>query len=88
MRGDSSHQGDEARFMLHLLNNPGQALELAQMNWTVQREPRDARILLEAALASGKVKVEAKPTLEFLAQSRLQDARLQALIDQLKGASL
>lgn len=88
MRGDSSHQGDEARFMLHLLNKPDKALELAQKNWLVQREPRDARILLEAALASGKIKQEAQPTLEFLARSRLQDARLQALIDQLKGASL
>jgi Tfp pilus assembly protein PilF len=88
MRGDSSHQGDEARFMLHLLNKPDQALELAQMNWSVQREPRDARILLEAALASGKVSHEAQPMLEFLAQSRLQDARLQPLIDRFKGISL
>lgn len=87
MRGDSSHQGDEARFMLHLLNKPEQALELAQINWSVQREPRDARILLEAALASGKIKQEILPTLDFLAQSRLQDARLQALIDQFKGTS-
>jgi len=86
MRGDSSHQGDEARFMLHLLNKPEPALELAQINWSVQREPRDARILLEAALASGKVNHGALPTLEFLVQSRLQDARLQPLIDQLKGA--
>jgi len=88
MRGDSSHQGDEARFMLHLLNKPEPALELAQINWSVQREPRDARILLEAALASGKVSREAQPTLEFLAQSRLQDARLQPLIDRFKGISL
>jgi len=87
MRGDTSHQGDEARFMLHLLNKPLPALELAQMNWSVQRESRDARILLEAALASGKVNRAAQPTLDFLAQSRLQDARLQHLIDKFKGAN-
>lgn len=86
MRGDSSHQGDEARFMLHLLNKPDKALELAQKNWLVQREPRDARILLEAALASGNIKQEILPTLDFLSQTRLQDVRLQALIDQFKGA--
>jgi hypothetical protein len=43
--------------------------------------------LLEAALASGKVNHEAQPTLDFLAQSRLQDARLQPLIDKFKGAN-
>jgi len=84
MRGDSSHQGDEARFMLYLLNKPEPALELAHKNWSVQREPRDARILLEAALASGRANHAAQPTLEFLVKSRLQDARLQPLIDQFK----
>ncbi len=84
MRGDSSHQGDEARFILHLLNKPESALELAQKNWSVQREPRDARILLEAALASGRATHAAQATVELLVQSRLQDIRLQPLIDQFK----
>jgi len=87
MRGDTSHQGDEARFMLHVLQQPEQALALAQQNWSVQREARDAKILLEAALACGKTKQAAQPTLDFLAQSRLQDVRLQPLIDQFKGTS-
>lgn len=86
MRGDSSHQGDEARFMLHVLNKPELALELARKNWSVQRESRDARILLEAALASGRASHEAQPIFDFLAQSRLQDARLQPLIEQFKRA--
>ncbi|MCX7068077.1 MAG: hypothetical protein NTW85_10355 [Methylococcales bacterium] len=84
MRGDSSHQGDEARFMLHVLNKPELALELAHKNWSVQHESRDARILLEAALASGTAQHEAQATLDFLTQSRLQDARLQPLIEQFK----
>ena len=82
MRGDTSHQGDEARFMLHVLHQPEPALVLAQQNWSIQRESRDARILLEAALASGKTGHEASLTLDFLGQARLQDARLQPLIDQ------
>jgi len=78
MRGDSLHQGEEARFTLHLLGQPDAALHLAQANWAVQREPRDARILLEAALAAGK-REAVRPVLDFLAQSRLQDVRLEAL---------
>lgn len=51
-RGDNIHQREHARFALHLENNPGAALLLAQSNWRVQREPADARILLESALAA------------------------------------
>lgn len=87
MRGDTTHQGDEARFLLYLLQQPEQALALAKLNWAVQREPRDARILLESALASGKNKRQAQATLDFLIQTGLQDARLQALIAQFKGVS-
>jgi hypothetical protein len=65
-----------------VLNQPEAALALAETNWVVQREPRDARILLEAALASGKAQQALQPLLSFLAQSKLQDARLQALLTQ------
>lgn len=51
-RGDSIHQREHARFALQLENNPAAALQLAQSNWRVQREPADARILLESALAA------------------------------------
>lgn len=85
LRGDTSHQGDEARFLLHVLHQPEPALALAQANWAAQREPRDARILLEAALASGKIQQALQPLLAFLAQSKLQDARLQILLEQIKG---
>src|SRR2546422_7884202 len=40
-----------ARFNLYLLGNKEKALALARENWKLQREPRDARILLEAARA-------------------------------------
>lgn len=87
MRGDNTHQGDEARFLLYLLKQPEQALALAKLNWAVQREPRDARILLESALAAGNNQTQAQSALDFLIQNKLQDARLQPLIAQFKGVS-
>jgi tetratricopeptide (TPR) repeat protein len=80
LRGDTSHQGDEARFTLHLLGDAVRALALAQANWAVQREPRDLRILLEAARAAGSPEA-ARAGLDFLARTRLQDARLRDLIE-------
>jgi len=85
LRGDASHQGDEARFRLHLAHDAKAALELAQANWAVQREPRDARILLEAALAAGNPQA-ARDVLDRLARSGLEDVRLRALAESLKQA--
>jgi tetratricopeptide (TPR) repeat protein len=87
MRGDSLHQGEEARFTLRLLGQPEVALQLARSNWAVQREPRDARILLEAALTAGD-REAARPVLEFLAQSRLQDVRLEDLARRIREKGL
>lgn len=86
LRGDTSHQGDEARFTLHLLKDPASALELAQSNWMVQREPRDLRILLEAALATENMSA-AQPGLDFLFRNHLQDVRLEGLVEQLRTPS-
>jgi hypothetical protein len=47
LRGDVSHRREEARFALHLSKRASDALQLAEANWTVQREPWDARLLLE-----------------------------------------
>jgi len=47
LRGDSLHRREEARFELHLRQHPHAALELAQQNWQVQKEPADVRIFLE-----------------------------------------
>src|SRR2546422_888337 len=69
MRGDKLHQQEEARFNLYLLGQRPRALALAKENWTLQREPRDARILLEAALAANDPKA-APPALDWLARTR------------------
>lgn len=52
-RGDTVHRREEARFRLRLCADAPGALQLALDNWKVQREPADARILLEAANAAG-----------------------------------
>ena len=84
LRGDTVHLREEARFSLHLLDEPRQALALAQANWAVQREPWDARLLLEAALAAGDVEA-AIPVVHWLEETGLQDVHLAALAKRLKG---
>jgi tetratricopeptide (TPR) repeat protein len=85
-RGDSVHLREEARFTLDLLDRPGDALQLARRNWATQREPADARVLLEAALAAGDAPA-AQPVLAWLAATGLEDARIRALLDRLAGAA-
>ncbi|MEO5656667.1 MAG: hypothetical protein ABIO65_09730 [Nitrospiria bacterium] len=81
-RNDIRHLREEARFTLHLLHQPDDALKLAQADWNVQREPEDARILLEAALAADQP-AAAGPVLDWLSETRLEDPALQRLRDQL-----
>jgi len=52
-------------------------------NWRVQREPADARLVLEAALACGD-KPAAKQVLDWLKANKLEDRRLQTLAKQLE----
>jgi tetratricopeptide (TPR) repeat protein len=52
-RGERTHLREEARLTLELLGNPVLALRLARENWRIQKEPADARILQQAALAAG-----------------------------------
>ncbi len=85
-RGDSVHQREEARFTLYLLKQPRDALRLAEANWAVQREPWDTRLLLEAALAAGQP-AAARPALDWLAASHLEDRRLAELAAQFPQAT-
>jgi len=82
LRRDFVHQREEARFAQHLLGAPREALSLAQDNWRVQREPADARIFLESALAA-KDPLAAQSVLKFLRNNRLQDVRLTQLANAL-----
>jgi hypothetical protein len=51
-------------------------------NWSIQREPRDARILLETALATQRTQAEVKSAIAFLQNAGLEDVRLQTLIQR------
>ena len=76
-RGDTVHRREEAIFRLKLLGDAKGALQLAQANWEVQREPLDARILVEAARAAKEPRA-AQPVLAFVEKNHLEDATLSA----------
>jgi Tfp pilus assembly protein PilF len=77
-RGDTTHRAEEARFELRLRQDPKTAVRLAAENYAVQREPRDARILLEAAIAA-QDSASAQPARDWLRSSGFEDARTRRL---------
>ena len=86
-RGDETHLATEARLKLDLRQQPVEALQLAQRNWAQrQREPQDARLLLEAALAAGQP-AAAHEVLDWLARVKLEDRRLAELSRRLREFS-
>ncbi|MET1083036.1 MAG: hypothetical protein ABWY12_08335 [Burkholderiales bacterium] len=85
LRGDKLHQQEEARFNLYLLEQPARALSLAKENWSLQREPRDARILFEAALAANDPSA-AQPALDWIVRSGYEDPTLRQLAARLKAS--
>jgi hypothetical protein len=85
LRGDIPHLREEARFELFLRDDAARALELARENWTRQRGPADARILLQAALAAGALEA-ARPVLDWLQATRIEDVALSRLAEQLASA--
>jgi hypothetical protein len=64
------------------MNAPEAALRLAEANWTVQREPADARILLDAAEASHAPRA-AVPVLAWYRSSHIEDSAIAASIARL-----
>ncbi|MGH9579777.1 MAG: tetratricopeptide repeat protein [Terriglobales bacterium] len=81
LRGDRVHVREEARFSLQLLNDPKAALKLARENWDIQKEPADARILLESALvardAAGIATIR-----DWLKEKGLEDFELEKILRQ------
>ncbi len=84
LRGDFVHQREEAWFLLHLRQQPREALRLATANWAIQHEPVDARLLLESALAVGDLPAAA-PALEFIQATHLEDRECEKLVRQLRA---
>lgn len=83
MRGDTIHQREQARYELELAGDPGAALQVAQQNWQVQKEPADTRLLLQAAVATHD-RGAAEPLLAWLRQTQLEDHALAPLTAALR----
>jgi len=56
--GSFAHAREEARYLLDVEGKPGEALERALLNWTLQREFEDADILLRAARGADDIAAE------------------------------
>ena len=86
LRGDTTHQAEEARFHLVLRKDAKEALRLAAENFQVQKEPRDARIVLEAALAAGDP-AGAKEATAWLKSSGFEGTILRGLAQELQAST-
>ena len=81
LRGDTTHRAEEARFQLRLRKNAALAVQLATANYQAQKEPRDLRMLLEAALAA-RDSAAAQPARDWLQSTGFEDAHTRALAAQ------
>jgi Tfp pilus assembly protein PilF len=84
LRGDTVHQREQARFELALRGDARSAVRLAKLNWAVQKEPADLRILIEAAVASGD-RAAAQTALDWIAKTKLEDRTIAAALAKLKA---
>jgi hypothetical protein len=84
-RGDRLHEQEAARFELDVESQPQKALDYASRNYTQQKEPRDAEILMRAALAANAPKA-AEPALAWLKSSNYEDPPMASLAAQLAQA--
>jgi len=85
LRGDTVHQREQARYALALRNQPAQAVQLAKLNWAVQKEAADFRILAETAAASGDAEAR-KLVADWLNKTGLQDQTVASTLRRLKVA--
>jgi Tfp pilus assembly protein PilF len=84
LRGDTVHQREQARFELALRGDASTAVRLAMLNWAVQKEPADLRILVETAAASGDAGA-ARTALDWIAKTRIEDRTIAAAVATLKA---
>jgi hypothetical protein len=81
------HLREEARFELEVRDNAATALGLALANWKIQKEPSDARLVLQAALAANDP-AAAADVLAFIAKTGLADTRIKPLQDKIAEKQL
>ena len=83
LRGGVPHGRFESRLELKLKDNPQAALKIALENWHKQKEVRDSRNALEAAIAANDP-AAATPVIEFLQSNNNEHVTLKNLIKQLE----
>lgn len=83
LRGNQPHGRFESRYYLELKDDAQQALTIALANWEKQKEARDTRNVLEAALAAGNAEA-AQPVIAFLQKHDTEDVVLSQIVEQLK----
>lgn len=84
LRGEKLHLQEEARFRLDIKGDARAALAAAAENYRTQREPRDALILIEAALAA-RDRAAAAPVLQWLESSGFESTRIRDAAAKLKA---
>jgi tetratricopeptide (TPR) repeat protein len=76
--GDSSHLREYARFALEVRGDASLALQMAQRNWQIQREPADVRVYVAAALALGRADGAAE-VMAWIRETGYEDRSLPSL---------
>jgi len=78
-RGEAVHRREQARFLLEVEDQPKLSLAAALENWSVQHEPDDVLVLVQAASAAGKPEAAA-PAISFVNAQGQSDTRVDAQI--------
>ena len=81
-QGDRLHLRDASRLALEIEHDAPRALDFARENWVVHKTPYDARALLAAAIACHDA-AAAQPVIDWVAATRLEDKRLNRMIERL-----
>jgi hypothetical protein len=80
-QGDTLHLRDASRFALEIEHDGARALDFARQNWAVHKTPYDARALLAAASACHDP-AAARPVIEWVATTRLEDQAIDSLMQR------
>lgn len=69
--GLTSHAREDGLYFLLIADDPAAALERAKVNWTLQHEIEDARLLIDAASAAGQPEA-ATPVADWIAAEHIE----------------
>ena len=84
-RGDASHGRELGWFRLHVEGDAAGALAAGLANWEMQKEPLDARLVIDAARAAGRPDA-ARGVIAWLDAHQVRDAVLDSARARLGGS--